>query len=228
MKIKIQVWDLPTRVFHWLLALLVLGLIITGQTGGNAMIWHGRMGYAVLVLLIFRLAWGFLGSYHSRFSSFFPTLSRIRHHFSSAAEKTLGHNPLGAISIFGFLALLLFQVITGLFADDEIAYSGPLTALISNAWVSLATKWHSTIGKILLIVLVITHIAAVLYYLIKKKENLIAPMISGTKEVDAAAHDPEAEARLSVAQRCLAVILVFAASGFVTWLVSLGAQSQAS
>ena len=143
---RVRVWDLPTRLFHWVLAVCVLGSIISAKIGGNAMAWHFRFGYVVLTLLAFRLLWGFVGGRWSRFSSFVyapsTTLRYLRGQSRDDEHHHVGHNPLGAFSVFGFLALLLLQVSTGLVADDEISNAGPLVKFVSGATSSLATNWH--------------------------------------------------------------------------------------
>jgi cytochrome b len=145
----IRVWDLPTRLFHWSLALLILGLVITGNVGGNAMVWHFRCGYAVLSLLLFRLLWGFVGGYWSRWQQLTCTPAALRQYLSqqNTQQRFLGHNPLGSLSVIALMCLLLLQVATGLFSDDEIANAGPLTVWVSESVVSMTTQWHKGLGK---------------------------------------------------------------------------------
>src|SRR2546429_4763343 len=127
---QVRVWDLPTRIFHWVLALCVISSIVTGLGGGNALAWHFRLGYVVFALLAFRLLWGLVGGHWSRFANFIyapTTLVRYLRGERRAGEHVdVGHTPLGAFSVFALLALLAAQVATGLFADDEIASTGPL------------------------------------------------------------------------------------------------------
>ena len=127
---SIRVWDLPTRLFHWLLALAVVALVVSAKIGGNAMNLHLRLGYGVFALLLFRLAWGVVGGRWSRFASFVPTPARLRAYLKghTPIDAQVGHNPLGALSVLAMLAVLSMQVGTGLLADDEIAYAGPLAA----------------------------------------------------------------------------------------------------
>jgi cytochrome b len=111
MRRTVRVWDLPTRVFHWLLAACVLGLLVTGHVGGALMAWHARLGYAVLALLLFRVLWGFVGGYWSRFAAFVAGPARIIAYLRGAdCPDRLGHNPLGAVSVLAMIALLLVQV----------------------------------------------------------------------------------------------------------------------
>ena len=181
----IRVWDLPTRIFHWALSCLIIAMVATGLTGGNAMAWHFRCGYAVLSLLLFRLVWGVIGGRWSRFASFIYAPGTILRYVKGLGrpEHSVGHNPLGAGSVFALLFFLCVQAGTGLFSDDDIAASGPLSKFVSNAMVSTLTGYHKNIGKYVLLALVILHIAAIVFYLIKKKENLIGPMVHGDKSL---------------------------------------------
>jgi cytochrome b len=181
--IQVRVWDLPTRVFHWSLALLVVALVVTGNLGGNAMVWHFRCGYAVLSLLLFRLMWGFVGGYWSTWRQLSCTPSAVRHFFSTQhrSARYVGHNPLGSLSVIALLSLLLLQVTTGMFSDDEIANAGPLTVWVSESSVSMATHWHKGLGKILVLLLISIHLVAIAWYFFKKKENLSRAMLQGDK-----------------------------------------------
>jgi len=185
--IKVRIWDLPTRLFHWLLTACVLGLVITGNLGGNAMVWHFRFGYAVLSLLLFRLVWGFLGGHWSRWSQLPLRPSHILAYCQgrSPALHLVGHNPLGSWSILLMLFFLVLQVGTGLFSDDEIANSGPLSLFASSAVVSLATQWHKQWGKLILILLVLTHVLALLWYRWLKQQSLVPAMLHGDKNLPA-------------------------------------------
>ncbi len=180
---KVRVWDLPTRVFHWSLVLCFVGLLVTGEVGGEAMVWHFRLGYTVLSLLLFRLIWGFIGGYWSRFRAFVvgpgATLRYVQGH--GTARQSVGHNPLGAWSVLALLGFTLLQVAAGLCSDDEIATAGPLAKWVSSAWVGYATYYHTKIGKVVLIVLVQLHIAAIIFYRVRRQENLLLPMLKGDK-----------------------------------------------
>lgn len=217
----VRVWDLPTRLFHWLLAIGVVALLTTAQLG--YMVWHFRLGYAVLTLLLFRLAWGLLGGHWSRFSSFLYSPASLWRYLHGQGDVRLstGHNPLGALSVLSLLLFLLGQVATGLISDDEIASSGPLTSLVPAAWVSLASSYHRTIGKLALIVLVSLHVAAIFYYLWRKRENLIRPMLTGDKELSAPASSSRDDAR----SRWLAFLLLLICAGLVAGLLQLAPAS---
>ena len=217
----IRIWDLPTRLFHWLLALCVLGLVITANVGGNAMQWHFRLGYAVATLLLFRLVWGLVGGHWSRFTSFMyapASLLRYLRGHSPEAHR-LGHNPLGALSVWALLLFLLAQVGSGLFSDDEIAAAGPLTALVSGDTVALASWYHKDIGALVLIALAALHVMAVLFYTFVKKQSLVPAMLHGHK------HSQDSSlpsARDSLGSRVLALLVLLGCAALVRWVVLLG------
>lgn len=184
----IRVWDLPTRLFHWALVMCVGGLVVSGNLGGGAMTWHFRFGYCVISLLMFRVVWGFAGGHWSRFVNFVYTPSQTMGYLRTGGQASyqVGHNPLGALSVFAMLGFLLLQVSSGLMSDDEIAASGPLVRWVSGNWVSLATWYHKDIGKAILIVLVATHLLAIIFYRWRKNHNLVRPMFTGDKLLDTA------------------------------------------
>ena len=217
---KIRIWDLPTRLFHWSLAACLVGLVVTGYTGGSAMNWHARLGYAVLTLLLFRLVWGMVGGRWSRFSSFIYSPGSVMNYLRGRPhpDHLIGHNPLGASSVFAMLAVLLTQVATGLIGDDESAFTGPLNRFVATGKGLAATWYHKRVGQWLLLALVLLHIGAVLFYLLRRKENLINAMIGGDKLVDR----PAPESRDTAGTRLLALALLVACGAAVGLLVSLG------
>ncbi|MGD8241406.1 MAG: cytochrome b/b6 domain-containing protein [Desulfobacterales bacterium] len=180
----VKVWDVPTRLFHWLLVVLVTTSFVTAKIGGNLMTTHMISGYLVLTLLVFRIMWGVFGGLHARFVSFVcspvavlryaATITRI------GAPRYLGHNPLGGWSVITMLTVLLIQASTGLFASDDIFTEGPLYPLVSNAISSTLTRIHN-INATVIGCLVAVHVAAVLFYLLVKGENLIKPLFTGFK-----------------------------------------------
>jgi len=191
MKKIIRVWDLPIRLFHWLLVLCIIGSLISVNLGGNAIQWHAYFGYSILTLLIFRIIWGFVGSTHARFLSFFPSPKSLLDYLHGKSQHALGHNPLGALSVFALLFALSVQVTTGLFVDDEIAFQGPFAKYVSSSIVSLFSQIHEG-NQVVIYTLITIHIAAIIYYRKFKGENLIKPMINGDKEID-----PSEEAKYS-------------------------------
>ena len=218
----VRVWDLPTRIFHWVLAASVLASIVTAKIGGNATIWHFRLGYLAFTLLVFRVLWGLVGGRWSRFASFVPTPARLMRYLRGQARPgdyfEVGHSPLGALSVFAMLGVLIAQVATGLVADDEIANTGPLNRFVPG-WVSeMATHWHKGYGQILIITLILLHWGAIAYYRYKKGRRLVATMVTGDKVLD-----PVAPNSVDTAlTRVLALALVLACAAAVYITVSLG------
>lgn len=186
--VSVRIWDVPTRLFHWSLVLCTVGLVITGESGGDAMLWHFRLGYAVLTLLGFRLLWGLVGGHWSRWWRLPLAPASVRAYLRGQAplSHTAGHNPLGSWSVMGLLLLCALQVGTGLFSDDDVGNSGPLSVLISGQWVSAITSWHKGPGKVLLLMLVGLHVAAIVWYRWRHGDNLVRPMLQGDKDLPAA------------------------------------------
>lgn len=221
---RVRVWDLPTRLFHWLLVFLIVALAITGYVGGAAMDWHARLGYAVLTLLLFRMVWGFAGGHWSRFRSFLYAPASVMAYIGGRAhpDHLVGHNPLGAGSVFAMLAVLFAQVATGLVGDDEIAFTGPLNRFVSSAAGLRATWYHKEVGQWLLAGLVVLHIAAIAWYVRRKRQNLVLPMIVGDKELAT----PARSSRDDAATRMLALVVLAACAALVAWIVGLGRAGQ--
>jgi cytochrome b len=218
----VRVWDLPTRLFHWLLALAIAGSVLSGHLGGNAMVWHFRLGYLVFTLLAFRLLWGLVGGRWSRFSSFLyapgTVLRYLRGQGGAGEHLDVGHNPIGSFSVFALLAVLALQVASGLVADDEIANVGPLNRFVGGHTASVASSWHEHFGQWILLTLVALHVGAIAYYRLRKRIDLVRPMLHGDKLLPAAT-PPSAD---SAAQRALALLLVALCAAGVTWVVRLG------
>ena len=214
----VRVWDLPTRVFHWTLALAVIGLVITAKVGGNAMEVHKKLGFLVLGLIVFRVIWGFVGSRHARFSSFVRGPATALAYFKSMkngnARRYLGHNPLGAWSVVALLTVVGFQATSGLFADDDILMKGPYADAVSSATSALLTKLHKWNANAIY-ALVGLHLAAVLFYVFVKRDNLIKAMFSGSKPVSAA-DDVPAEPQASMMEMAEAP-----RPAWVFWLVAV-------
>lgn len=220
----VRVWDLPTRIFHWALVACFIGSIVSVKIGGNALAWHLRFGYAVFALLAFRLIWGFIGGRWSRFAAFAyrpATLLRyLRGNFHADEHLDVGHSPLGSFSVFALLFFLVAQVATGLFADDEIATTGPLNRFVSDATALQLTSYHKNIGQWVLIALVLLHVGAIATYWLRQRRNLVGPMLGGDKMLPADVHVPHSDDSHST--RALAVVLLTVCASIVAWLVSLG------
>ncbi|MES2263800.1 MAG: cytochrome b/b6 domain-containing protein [Pseudomonadota bacterium] len=178
---RIRVWDLPTRLFHWLLVAAVSIAVITGEIGGSLMEVHGIAGLFIVGLVTFRLVWGIVGSTNARFLSFAPTPGRLKAYLRGRWQGH-GHNPLGALSVFALLALLGAQAGTGLFGNDDIAFTGPLYALVEESFAATLTGLHRQLAYVLLGLLAL-HVVAIFAYLHFRKKNLIKPMVTGYKEV---------------------------------------------
>ena len=207
---RITVWDLPLRLFHWLLVLAVAGALVTINLGMSWIEWHGRFGLAVVGLIAFRLAWGVLGSTHSRFCSFAPTPGAIRRYLRGQWQQP-GHNPLGALSVYALLALFGFQAVSGLFTTDEIAFSGPLTRAVSSDMVNTLSRLHRQ-TELWLYGLLGLHILAIVVYRLRGK-HLLGPMIHGQLKVTAPADQPRGGGLLA-----FIVALVIAAAA--VWLAN--------
>ena len=186
------IWDVPVRLFHWLLVFFVSLSVISAEIGTlDAMDIHFYSGYAILSLLLFRLFWGFLGTPYARFSSFirtpFTVYTYLRSWFSRTETSTkayAGHNPAGGYMIVLMLGLLLAQATTGLFADDDIFTSGPLVHLVSDALSNRLTSLHHLISKFILAAVAL-HIIVIALYERYKKEPLVGAMWHGRKALAA-------------------------------------------
>jgi cytochrome b len=184
------VWDLPVRVTHWALVLAVVGCWATHYAGVEWFTWHRRLGYTVLVLVAFRIVWGFVGTRHARFASFVRGPRVLLAYLRECGPATVGHNPLGALSVIALLALLLLQAGTGLFANDEIMNMGPFYGWIAPELSNRITSLHRASSEWQL-VLIGLHVAAVAYYVRVHRQPLVNAMITGRKP---AAEVPAAEA----------------------------------
>lgn len=197
-KQRVKVWDLPTRLFHWLLVSLTIAVFVTGWVAGSWIDLHGDLGVAIGGLLAFRLVWGVIGSTYARFTQFVSGPARILAYLRGQWHG-LGHNPLGAFSVLGFLALMSFQVGTGLVMDSEAPFTGNLNALMSKTLNALLSHDNaalvsqniakSSVGlhifTVWLIVgLVSLHTLSIIFYAVVKKNNLLFPMFTGYKAID--------------------------------------------
>ena len=192
---SLYVWDLPTRIFHWLLALFVGTSFYTGLTGGfDIMDYHMLSGYGILTLVLFRCIWGFVGNEYARFRQFIAGPKRVMNYVKArlgrdsgqlTAAPIVGHNPLGGWSVMAMLGALLTQAGTGLFANDDIFTEGPLVHLISGRLSSQLTGVHETMAWIIG-GLVILHLVAIAFYHLRYAENLWLPMIKGSHRLSSA------------------------------------------
>lgn len=174
---KILLWDWPIRIFHWSLVAAVALAVVSVKIGGNWMVWHGRAGLLVLALLVFRLLWGVLGTPYARFAQFAPTPGRVLAYLRGQWQG-IGHSPLGALAVFALLGLLALQVASGLFANDDIDFTGPWFHFVSQESSNWLTRWHHRIGDALLW-LIGLHVLAIGFFQVVKKQNLLKPMLTG-------------------------------------------------
>jgi len=218
----VRVWDLPTRLFHWALAVLVVFSFVTAKIGGNWVPWHFYSGYAILALIVFRIAWGFVGGRYARFGSFLFGPSAVIAYLKGtpAAPRTLGHNPLGAGSVFALLGFIALQAVAGLFANDDIASEGPMVKFITKELSDRVTSLHRLNEKIIL-ALVALHVAAILFYLFRRRQNLVRPMLTGDKPDG----DPDLASRDDAALRLRAAVVLAACAAAVWYLVNLPAPA---
>ncbi len=214
---RVKVWDLPLRIFHWG---LVTGFIVSFvSVKTDNMEIHIISATFVLGLLIFRVLWGILGSFTSRFATFIPGFGRLFRYLTGQDDGVLypGHTPLGALSVVALLLCLIFQLLTGLIADDEIYITGPLRDYVGSELSSWATARHGLMSDVLL-GLVALHLVAILFYWLVKKNNLVKPMFTGYKTMYGARQGTDyAEYSILVA---LIVIAVSAVSTYAVfnWL----------
>lgn len=213
----IRVWDLPTRLFHWLLLLCVAGLFATAYLPGATIDWHARFGYCVCTLLVFRVIWGIFGGHFSRFRNFLPSPAALWAYLRGRTDspRTPGHSPLGALAVWAMLLALGVQVGTGLVSDDEIGFTGPLNYLVSTSLGLEATSWHKGPGQWLIISLIVLHVAAIVFYLVVRRDNLIGPMVHGDKQWG----EPAVASRDSLGSRLLALAVLAVCAGGIYLLV---------
>lgn len=179
---RVRVWDGWIRGFHWLLGTLVAVSWWTAEEGH--MDWHFRSGIAILVLLVFRLLWGVFGTETARFASFVKGPGAVFAYLRGKAPRALGHNPLGGLSVLALLGVLIAQTTLGLFAQDEDGiYAGPLSSFLSYDASSLAGELHHELFNVVL-ALIVLHIAAITYYVLLGKDDILLPMITGDTDTD--------------------------------------------
>ena len=209
---RIRIWDLPVRAFHWLLVVLVPLQWWTAEE--EMMDLHILLGQITLGLILFRLFWGLIGSSTARFAGFVRGPRAMLAYLSGRLPPAIGHNPVGALSVLAMLALLALQVGLGLFASDEDGlYSGPLAHWIDGDLSEEFADWHETNFDVLMVVIGL-HVAAILFYLVVKRDNLVAPMVTGAREGRAG------EAPLAAAPAWRFAVAAAAAAGLTLWIAS--------
>jgi len=222
----IKVWDLPTRLFHWLFAFAVIAAVVTVKVGGRWMDWHLPFGILALMLLLFRLIWGFTGSRYARFSSFVKgprtVWAYVRH---GVLADRAGHNPLGGWSVLALLLVVGVQATTGLFATDDILTTGPLNRFVSSDTASLLTsihKWNENV----IFGLIGLHLVAISVYTVRGKK-LIPPMLTGNVRITGLAPGTPS-ARDDIGLKAWALLLALGLGYLGWWLHGLGMSAPMS
>ncbi len=189
----VLVWDAPVRVFHWLIVALVAAAYATWRL--NWMVWHGWVGDATLTLLLFRLLWGFFGGETARFSRFLTSpriaFQHLKHAFRREPDRQVGHNPAGGWMVLLLLALLLAETLTGLYVANDIADEGPMTEMVPARVANAIASSHAILWDALLAAIVL-HVLAIAGFAVIKGQNLLRPMITGTKVLPASVAAPRA------------------------------------
>lgn len=190
-KRAVVVWDAPIRLFHWLVVALVAAAYATQRL--NWMDLHAKAGDAVLVLVSFRLVWGFLGGQTARFAGFLASPRKAFAHLAKLLRREpdlqIGHNPAGGWMALALLALLLGEALSGLYALDDIAQVGPLTEYVPPRVANMIDATHSTLWNVLLGAVAL-HLSAIATYAVAKGHDLLTPMITGRKSLPAATPPP--------------------------------------
>lgn len=214
----IRVWDVPVRLFHWLLVLLFAFMFLSGKLKGDWMEWHMRSGYTILALVLFRILWGFAGSTYARFSNFLAGPSAgiafARKLLARAPAHSAGHNPLGGWMVVALLIGLTVQTVTGLFANDDIMNEGPLMAWVDKDLSDTLSGVH-TINFVVLLSLISVHVLAIVYHRLRKGEHLTLAMITGRRML------PGAPPTVRTASPWLAAVLLALSAGMVAVLINL-------
>lgn len=213
------VWDLPVRITHWLLVVCVAGCWATHYAGVEWFEWHRRLGYGALVLVAFRVVWGFVGTRHARFANFLRGPRAIVAYLRSGRETT-GHNPLGALGVVALLGLLGSQAATGLFANDEIMNAGPFYGWIAPESSNRLTSLHRANSDWLLAMIAL-HVLAVGWYALVRRRALLRAMLTGRKDERLV---PVAEA-ISGSRLPLALVIVAALAGALALGVSAAPEA---
>ena len=211
----VLVWDVPTRLFHWLVVVLVAAAYATSKL--NWMDWHVRIGETLLALVLFRLLWGFFGSETARFHSFLSAPAaawqHLRHLFRREADVQVGHNSAGGWMVLLLLVLLLGETLSGLYVNNDIADDGPLTQWVPASIANAITALHTMLWDALLAAVAL-HVLAIAVYAVAKGHNLLRPMLTGRKRL------PERIRAHRQASVMLALLLLVISATLVTLLAT--------
>ena len=210
----VRVWDLPVRLFHWLVVALVAAAYATWRL--NWMVWHGWIGDLLLAVVVFRLLWGFFGSETARFSHFLApprmVFEHLKYSFLREPDRQMGHNPAGGWMVLLLLALLLVETLTGLYVANDIADVGPLTAIVPAAAANAIDASHAILWNVL-VAAIAAHVLAIVIYAVIKGQDLVRPLVTGTKALP----EPVIAPRMASAARAA---LLFAGSAAAAIIIA--------
>jgi len=216
------IWDLPLRLFHWLLVVSIAASWYTSKQDNGLIAYHLLTGYFALGLIVFRILWGFFGTAHAKFSNFLPSLKKITAYIQSFKQAEAlnypGHNPLGSLMVFFMLATIFLQAVSGLFMDDGIFTNGPYSGSINSSVEAILVIIHRN-GFNVILAAIAMHILAVGYYVRVKKQALISAIITGKKSAKIA----EKKDSISHSKIGLAILIAVIVTGFIYWLVVINA-----
>lgn len=216
---KLFIWDLPVRLFHWLLVISLASAWYTSDGEKGLIDYHLKIGYFILGLIVFRIFWGFWGTKYAKFSQFIPTKTKLISYLQKSKQDknytTIGHNPLGGLMVVLMLLLIILQTVSGLFMNDDVFTTGPYYESVSSATQKFMSLIHRNIFDIILITSIL-HISAILYYLLAKKINLIIPMLTGYK----LSKEDQGNA-ITSSKLLLAVVMILVVAVFLYWLLVL-------
>jgi cytochrome b len=213
----VRVWDLPVRLFHWLIVALVAAAYVTWRL--NWMVWHGWIGDITLALLLFRLLWGFFGSETARFTQFLASprivFEHLKYGLLREPDRQVGHNPAGGWMVLLLLGLLFAQTLTGIYVANDIADVGPLTAIVPATAADAIDASHAILWKVLLAAIAV-HVVAIVGYAVVKGQDLVRPLITGTKILP----EPVAAPRMAGAAGALVLLAASAAAAIlIAWFM---------
>lgn len=207
---KTRLWDLPIRLVHWSLVVLIPAMWWTAENDNLSL--HMTLGYVVLAIVLFRILWGFVGSSNARFSQFLKGPGAVIAHLRGKAEKAYaGHNPAGGLSVLVLLLLLATQLGMGLFALDEDNVGSLLTWMVSYDTAREMAELHE-LGFNVILAFIILHIAAVVYYSVVKNDRIVPPMVTGSRDLPDDVEAPR------IAPLWKAVIVLILTSAFAWWI----------
>lgn len=220
---KHLIWDVPLRIFHWLLVVSILGSWYTSNQDNGLIEYHLILGYVALGLIIFRVFWGFLGTTHSRFSHFLPTFSKLVIYVKTFRSNDVspnhpGHNPMGSLMVVFMLTIIFLQAVSGLFMNDDIYTTGPYYGTLDGNVEAIFVFIHRNSFDFILGAIAL-HLSAIIFYKVIKKQSLVLPMVTGKKdEPDVSKKDSINHSKIG-----LAILIAIVVIAFVYWLVVLNA-----